>query len=262
MPGATLIIGHRGASRSAPENTLAAFRTAWEEGADGIEADFRLTGDGRIVCLHDASTGRTTGIDLAVAASSLAELRRLDVGRWKGPAWAGETIPLLAEVLASLPPGKQLFIELKSGPEMVAPLAQELLHSGITPEQVRLLAFSAPLLTAVKAQLPGYRCCWLTDYRRRVLSGAWSPSPDEVLATLRRSGADGLASRGRGILDERFVAALRRDGYEIHVWTVDSVAAASRFAALGVDSIMTNRPGWLRQRLAAGNPSRGGGASP
>ena len=192
-----MIIGHRGASRNAPENTLAAFRLAWEEGADGIEADFRLTGDGRIVCLHDASTGRTAEKDLAVAASTLAELRTLDVGLWQGHAWIGERIPTLAEVLSSLPPGKKLFIELKSGPEIVAPLVQELSRSGADPERLRLLAFSAPLLAELKEQLPDYRACWLTDCRRWLPGGAWRPSPEEILATLRHTGVDGLAIRGR-----------------------------------------------------------------
>ena len=262
MTGSTLIIGHRGASHSAPENTLAAFKLAWTEGADGIEADFRLSGDGRIVCLHDDSTGRTAGKNLTVAVSTLAELRRLDVGGWFGAAWEGEPIPTLAEILATLPRGKKLFIELKSGPEIAAPLAQELLQSGVAPDQLRLLSFSAPLLTEVKALLPGYRTCWLTDYRLDKLRVGWRPSREEVLATLRQSGVNGLASRGRKILDEQFVADLRREGYEIHVWTVDAGATASRFAQLGVDSIMTNRPGWLRQQLhlisppaASGEPS-------
>lgn len=259
MTGPTLIIGHRGASRNAPENTLAAFRLAWAEGADGIEADFRLSGDGRIVCLHDASTGRTAGKNLAVASASLAELRRLDVGRWLGAAWEGERIPALAEVLETLPPEKKLFIELKSGPEIAAPLARELLQSGVAPEQLRLLSFSAPLLAEVKALLPGYRTCWLTDYRLERRSGGWWPSREEVLATLRQSGVDGLASRGRQILDEQFVADLRREGYEIHVWTVDAAAAARRFRDLGVDSIMTNRPGWLRQQLHLVSPSAASG---
>ena len=77
-----LLIAHRGGSREAPENTLAAFHQAWQQGADGIEADFRLTRDGRVVCLHDAGTGRTAGIDIAVAEATFAELRRLDVGSW------------------------------------------------------------------------------------------------------------------------------------------------------------------------------------
>lgn len=249
MAVSTLLIGHRGASHCAPENTLAAFRLAWEEGADGIEADFRLTADGSIVCLHDASTGRTADRDLIVAATSLAELQRLDVGGWLGAAWEGERIPTLGETLALLPPGKKMFIELKSDVEIIAPLADELRRSGVAAEQLRLLSFNAPLLVQLKTLLPGYRCCWLTDYRRALRRCGWQPSREKVLATLRQSGVDGLASRGLEILDRQFVTDLRQEGHEIHVWTVDDVASAHRFRDLGVDSIMTNRPGWLRQRL-------------
>ncbi|MFM1902441.1 MAG: hypothetical protein RLZZ440_341, partial [Planctomycetota bacterium] len=78
---AQLITAHRGASYDAPENTLAAFRLAWEQGADAIEADFRLTSDGQIVCVHDADTERVAGVRHVVAETPLAELRALDAGR-------------------------------------------------------------------------------------------------------------------------------------------------------------------------------------
>src|SRR5689334_354029 len=110
---AQLVVAHRGASHEAPENTLAAFRLAWEQGADAIEGDFYLTRDREIVCIHDDNTKRTSGEDLSVAASTLAQLRRLDVGRWKDPKWKGERIPTLTEVLATIPAGKRIFIEIK-----------------------------------------------------------------------------------------------------------------------------------------------------
>ena len=156
-------------------------------------------------------------------------------------------MPTLREVLAALPAGKSLFIELKSGPEIVDPLAAVLAQACVEPERLRLLAFDADLIRLVKERLPGYRACWLTDYRFR---GAWRPSSSQVLATLGVSRADGLASRDRAILDEQLVRALREKFLEIHVWTVDAAAAAGRLCALGVDSIMTNRPGWLRRALA------------
>ena len=245
MARRTLIIGHRGASLEAPENTLASFRLAFGQGADGIEADFRLTRDGEIVCLHDDSTARTAGVDLRVQDATISGLRRLDVGAWKGAAWSGERIPTLKEVLAVLPEGMLLFIELKSGPEIVAPLAAVLADSGTPAAQIRFLSFDADLIRLLKERLPGYRACWLTDYRFR---GVWRPSRQQVLATLRESGADGLASRDRAILDASLVDALRAHSLEIHVWTVDAAGAARRLCALGVDSIMTNRPGWLRGR--------------
>lgn len=257
-----LIIGHRGASRQAPENTLASFRLAFEQGADGIEADFRLTRDGEIVCLHDDGALRTAGADLRAAEATLAELRRLDCGAWKGAVWAGERIPTLAEVLSALPAGKMLFIELKSGAEIVAPLARLLAGCAVPAAQVRLLSFDATLIRLLKERLPAYRACWLTDYRFR---GAWRPSVREVLEILKESRADGLASRDRAALDLPLVRALRELALELHVWTVDAVPAARRLCALGVDSIMTNRPGWLAgslaQPAAAGRPAsveRGG----
>lgn len=78
------IIAHRGASHDAPENTLPAYKLAWQQGADGIEGDFRLTADGQIVCLHDPSTGRVGDRDLVVSESTLAELRQADMGVLKG----------------------------------------------------------------------------------------------------------------------------------------------------------------------------------
>ncbi len=153
-----LIIGHRGASREAPENTLESFRLAWDQGADGIEADFRLTADGRIVCMHDATTSRTTGVDLNIADTTLEELRRLDAGLWKGPGWSGALIPTLAEVLAAIPPGTWFFIEIKSGPEIIVPLAEVLRASGHSPERIRLLSFSAAADYGTHATAPRLAC--------------------------------------------------------------------------------------------------------
>ena len=253
----TLVIGHRGASRDAPENTLASFRLAFEQGADGIEADFRLTADGAVVCLHDDSTARTARADLLVARASWQELQALEVGGWKGEAWRGERIPSLGQVLAALPAGKTLFIELKSGPEIIPALAETLAAARVEPGRIRLLAFSAELIGTLKESLPAFRSCWLADYRWR---GSWHPSQQEVLDTLRRCGADGLASRSRSILERSFVAALREDAREIHVWTVDAAAEARRLAGLGVDSIMTNRPGWIGRSLAGEQQARAGDA--
>ncbi len=245
----TELIGHRGASFDAPENTLAAFRLAWEEGADGIEGDFRLTRDGEIVCLHDPTTRRTAGIGRTVAESTLAQLRELDVGSWKGEQWAGESIPTLREVIATVPPGKRLFIELKSGPEILLPLAAILAESGLDPDQPVILAFSDEVVAEARQLLPHVKALWITDYKRKWQSGGWAPSIEAVLQTLERTGASGLASRARSFVDAAFVRALRAAGMEFHVWTVNAPHTATRFLELGADSITTNRPGWLRERL-------------
>jgi len=252
MTRKTLIIGHRGASRDAPENTLASFQLAFQQGADGIEADFQLTADGEIVCLHDESTGRTAGVDLRVDQASCRDLLGLEVGSWKGETWCGARIPTLAQVLEALPADKRIFIELKSGPRIIPRLEEILAAAAVQPERIRLLCFSAEVIRTLKESLPAYRACWLTDYRWRV---TWHPSQQEVLDTLLSCRADGLASRSRAILEPSFVAALRQQSQEIHVWTVDSAPEARRLAALGVDSLMTNRPGWIGRSLPRQEPA-------
>ena len=120
------IIGHRGASSEAPENTLASFRLAWAQHADAGELDIYLSKDGEVVVIHDATTRRVGKRSRRVVDQTLAELKQLDVGQWKGSKWAGERIPTLAEVLSTIPDGKRLFIEIKCGPEVIPPLVKVL----------------------------------------------------------------------------------------------------------------------------------------
>src|SRR5512142_2887541 len=95
LPGRTLVLGHRGASADAPENTLAAFRLAVAQGADGVELDVWRCASGEVVVIHDADTRRTAGEVLAVPDASWPALRALDVGAWKGEGFRGERIALL-----------------------------------------------------------------------------------------------------------------------------------------------------------------------
>ena len=78
-----MIVAHRGSSHQAPENTLPAFELAWEQGADAVEGDFLLTGDGKIVCFHDKDTKRLTGLKLEVAKTSFADLQNWMWGNGK-----------------------------------------------------------------------------------------------------------------------------------------------------------------------------------
>lgn len=248
---APLIIAHRGASFDAPENTLAAFRLAFAQGADGIEADFRLSGDGEIVCIHDATTGRTADGNRRVATRSLAELRCLDFGGWKGSQWQGERIPTLAEILAILPAGKKFFIEIKCGAEIIPPLRKLLTTSNVVTEQLCFLTFDALLLAVLKEAFPMIKSCLNVKYHRTKLVGAWQPSAEKLLGILSQCGADGLSSQAHRCIDADFIDRVRSSGNELHIWTVDFLADARHYQALGVDSLMSNRPGFLRQGLFA-----------
>ena len=111
------IIAHRGASYLAPENTMSSVLLGWEKQAD-VEVDVHLSEDGHVVVIHDASTKHITGMDLEVKGTTLEELRELDFGSHKGPEFTGERIPLLSEVLATIPPGRKLYVEIKCGKEI------------------------------------------------------------------------------------------------------------------------------------------------
>jgi glycerophosphoryl diester phosphodiesterase len=243
------ITAHRGASYDAPENTLAAFTLAWQRDADGIEGDFHLTLDEQVVCLHDATTERTGDTNLTVATSTLAQLKAVDVGSWKGPEWAGERIPTLAEVLAVVPAGKYIQIEIKAGTEIVEPIAQVLKASSLANEQIMIICFSQAVVTAAKLRMPDYRVLWLSSI------GDTTPTASDVLTVLRQTGADGLgASVNVHALDADFVNAVQANGTnEVHVWTVNDGPTASHFAGLGIDGITTDRPALIGQYVRGGH---------
>ena len=249
---AQFIVAHRGASFDAPENTLAAFRLAWEQGADAIEGDFYLTADNQIVCLHDTTTKRVAPgqAELAVSEATVEQLRSLDVGRWKHSRFAGERIPTLAEVLATVPEGRRIFVEIKCGPEILPVLKEQLRASRLAPQQVTIICFKAEVISAARRLMPEYEANWLTSYRRITGESDWSPAVDDVVATLKQTQATGLGSNGnQSVLTADFVKALRQAGFALHVWTVNDPQAARTFKALGVASITTDRPTLIREHL-------------
>lgn len=135
-----LVLGHRGYRARFPENTLRAFREALAAGADGIECDVQKTRDGRYVVIHDPTTGRTANADRPVAESKLVDLQSLDFGR-------GERIPTVDELLAELPRGAWLDLELKEETLRVddcAPIIAAL--SSVRRDRLMVSSFSAELL--------------------------------------------------------------------------------------------------------------------
>src|SRR6187431_238635 len=109
------IVAHRGASADAPENSLSAMKLAWEQGADAIELDLWLSKDGKLIVFHDADTKRIGGVDRKITEYTAAEAAQVDIGKWKGEKFAGEKLPALEPILATVPAGKRIVLELKSG---------------------------------------------------------------------------------------------------------------------------------------------------
>jgi glycerophosphoryl diester phosphodiesterase len=239
------IIAHRGASYLAPENTLAAVRLGWQQGAD-VEIDVHLSEDRRIVVIHDASTKRTAQVDLKVEEVSATELRTLDVGRFKAEAFAGERIPFLDEVLAALPPGRELYIEIKCGKEVLPLLWSQVRASGKMP-QIVIIGFDLETVAASKKLLdvPTY---WLKGAEKVKDTEEWIPHDPNLVQQARANGLDGLDVHYAGVTPE-FARAVKASGLKLYVWTVDDPREAIRLVKLGVDGITTNRPAWLREQL-------------
>ncbi|MCA9192370.1 MAG: glycerophosphodiester phosphodiesterase [Planctomycetales bacterium] len=249
---AQFIVAHRGASYDAPENTLAAFRLAWEQNADAIEGDFYLTQDHQIVCIHDNSTKRTapTHTDLAISTSTLQQLRELDVGSWKHSKYVGERIPTLMEVLATVPVGKQIFVEIKCGPEILPFLKPQLEESGLKAEQIVIICFDQRVVTEARSLMPQYKANWLTSHKQDPVSGQWKPSLEDVVSGLKDSRATGLGTNGNvSLIDLDYAKAIRSAGTEFHVWTINEPQVAKRLADMGVNSITTDRPLGIRQAI-------------
>lgn len=244
------IIGHRGASFDAPENTMAAFRLGYEQGADGVELDIHLTKDNQVVVMHDYDTGRVSGITNKIAQSTLAELREHEIGRWG--KWTNanfhEKIPLLSEVLPIIPARKKLFIEIKTGPEIVPPLAEVLKKAKAKPEQLVIITFNYESAVASKKTFPQLKTYWLVSYAKDKTTGKF-PDLEETIAKAKAALVDGLDLNFNWPLTKEKVARIKGAGLECHVWTVDDRAKAKELAEAGVDSITTNRPKWLREQL-------------
>lgn len=244
------IIAHRGASHAAPENTLAAFDLAWKEGADGIEGDFRLTADGEIVCIHDEDTKRVAGRKRNVASTPWSKLSELDVGSWKSPAFAGERIPLLREVLARLPDGKFFVLEIKCGPEIVAPLARVFDEEHADPARVILISFDESVITASRKALPAFDAHLVSKLEGISRRGG----SDRMLTKLTTLGATGLQFKQTAPVTAGWIASLTDRGLKTAAWTVDKPADARRIRDLGVGFITTNRPAAIREVLVNGSP--------
>ncbi len=227
-----LVIGHRGASGDAPENTLKAFRLARDQGADGIEYDVHLAQDGVPVIIHDVMLERTTNGVGHVSHFTSAELAKLDAGE-------GEGVPTLDAVLAELGDGFLHNIEIKGG--------------SADPEA---------LVDAVAACVERHNCganVVISSFEEAILQAATKFAPPVAQAALLDPEAPNIPSFFAGtavhpyfaVVNAAFMSWATERAYRVHVWTIDDPQAAQRLAALGVSAFITNYPARIRDALQA-----------
>lgn len=244
------IVGHRGASGEAPENTLGSINLGWMQHADAVEIDVHLTGDGRIVSFHDASTRRITGEEHLVLETPLNVLQRLDAGRWKGETWAGEKIPTLEEVLATVPEGKHLYVEIKCGTEIVPEMVR-ILQTPKAKEQVILISFHLEVLAELKRELPevvSLQVVELAENPGNVLQG--SPTLSERIGPVQEAGLDGFDMGATRLLESATAQKLLAAGFRLCTWTINDPQEALRLEQMGIHAITTDFPGRMRADLS------------
>jgi glycerophosphoryl diester phosphodiesterase len=232
-----LTIAHRGASAFYPENTLRAFIAAAELGADMCEFDVRMTRDGEVVVIHDATVNRTTDGRGRVGAMSAAAIKRLDAGVRFGAEFRGERIPTLGEVAEALQGRCGMDVELKAR-GLETRVCEILRGCGATQSAI-ISSFDWDQLKIVAAQEPGLRLALLGE-----------KTPAALLEAAPAMHAFAIAPRF-DIADAALCAEAHRRGLAVYVWTVDDAPTMRRLAAAGVDGIMTNNPKRLREVAAS-----------
>jgi len=237
-----VVIAHRGASAVAPENTMAAFRAAFDSGAAWVETDVQPTADGGLVLIHDDEVDRTTDGTGRVRELVTSTLTGLDAGSWFGSPFAGTPIPTLNDLLAELTEGRRLLLEIKGDhtPDQVAGIVAAIQAAGVD-RRVLLQSFEVPVLRRLRAIVPEEPIGLLVE---RIGDdpvgdcqdlGAVTYNPD-VAEVLRRPGV---------------VADLHAAGIAIQPWFVDDPDQWTALTDLGVDGIITDDPAallaWQRQ---------------
>ena len=228
------ITAHRGSSREAPENTMAAMTKAVDDLADFVEIDVQETKDGVVVLGHDASLKRVSGINRPINFYTFEELQQLDVGKWFSPDYEGEKIPSLEEVMEYCKGRVSINIEIKDlgiG-SMLPDKVVELIQKHQMREQCVVTSVRFSYLSRIKELDPEIR----TGYIISAAYGDYYSSDMIDFISLRSS-----------FVSERLVEAAHERGKAVHAWTVNSKSEMERMKMLGVDNIITDYPVLARE---------------
>lgn len=231
-----LYFAHRGRSAKAPENTMAAFRLAWESGIRGIELDVRLCASGELVVFHDATLTRITGKDGRVEEATLDDLKRLDAGSWYSDEHAGESIPTLLEVLSASPADAFFDIEIKPherNEKKIARQIADLLTQLKMTDRCMVSSFNPRAVSAARVA---------TRHTAFIYSSKLAAEKSLKFATAR------TLSRPR-ILKPQWRAAIEllqrgvsKTKKPVLPWTVNDPAVADQCLSLGAAGIISDDP--------------------
>jgi glycerophosphoryl diester phosphodiesterase len=229
------VIAHRGDKTHAPENTLAAFGMAADDGADAIEFDVKLTADGRVIVLHDQTVDRTTNGKGRVSRLPYAALQDLDAGGWFSEQFCGEKIPTLDMVFETVGKRLAMNVELTNyatpGDDLVSKVAELVKKHGLQ-NRTLFSSFLTSNLRKVHLLLPEVPCGLLI---MSGLLGFWG----------RSFGWRGDYFALHPALDDinlELISRVHATGKRVHVWSVNTEGDLKRMIGYGVDAIFTDDP--------------------
>jgi glycerophosphoryl diester phosphodiesterase len=249
-------LAHRGASASAPENTLEAFRLAVESGAGGLELDVHLTRDGHPVVIHDPTLDRTTNTSGAVAGLTLDELREPDAGYNFSPEGGnthpyrglGLRIPTLAEVLREFP-GVVLNIDMKADRPGIEAAVQELLREADAEGRALVVSSRRGAVRRFRRMSGGRISTGASRWEIGVFLLFSNLRLERLLIPAYDALQVPLTYRGLPLVTRRFVDAAHGRNVRVDAWTINEEGEMRRLLDLGVDVIMTDRPETLAELL-------------
>ena len=242
-----LVIAHRGASGTAPENTLPAIREALDMGADIIEIDVHLSQDGQVIVIHDHRLQRTTNGRGLVRMTSLREIKDLDAGSWFDSSYASTKVPTLDEVLQTVDGQAKLLIEIKKGEKFYDDIERTILSliARYNAEEWCILqAFQDRILQNLDALDPKMPV-------HKLIVGPVPLSPFLYDGKLKLGGirkyqhVDGINLK-KGYVDNATIQKIHNQGQTTYVWTVNEPDMMQKLVKLGVDGIITNHPEYFR----------------
>lgn len=235
-----IIIGHRGAAGEAPENTLASFKLAVEQGCHMVELDIHMSADGKLIVCHDETLDRTTDLSGAIRSLHSDVIREADAGSWFSPSFAGERVPFLEEVYDLLPESIEINVEVKDARgTRFDEVLLNYLRSDNRLERTVVSSFDHKLLLRLKQAEPELRIGLLyaadlihhASYAALLETEVWSLHPYFELI-----GADDT---------EDALAA----GLHIYPYTVNHPGEWDRLVSIGVTGIITDFPARLKEHL-------------
>ena len=229
------IFAHRGAAGKAPENTMAAFKQAITDKTDWIELDVQEAKDGTVIVMHDSDVMKLANVSSKIWESTTEELKKLDVGSWFDPKFAGEKIPTLKEVLQEVKGKVKVLIELKyyGHDDALGQKVVDIVEEMGMSKEVAVMSLKPEQVTKIKALRPEWESGILLS---------------QALGDISKMDVDFLAVN-LGMMNPSFIKKTHEVGKKLYVWTADDPLTIFKMLTYGVDGIITNEPEMAKKVL-------------